>query len=185
MGYFFAIVSRLGNFMADQLWAPWRYQYAVEGAGSSEAKLSECFICHAQLLPAESDQKNLVIARSQHSIAILNRFPYNNGHILVSPTRHCGQFQELTSEELLDGTQLLQRLCTVLEKTMNCHGFNIGLNLGKAAGAGVPGHLHWHIVPRWAGDANYLAVCADTRVIVQSLESAWELLTRALKEDVV
>jgi ATP adenylyltransferase len=117
------------------------------------------------------------VARGAQTIVVLNRFPYNNGHLLISPMRHVGELSELTRDEHLECMELLARLTTIYRQQLNAEGFNVGLNLGKVAGAGVPGHLHWHLVPRWAGDNNFMPVLAGTRVIPQSLDALWELLT--------
>src|SRR5207244_2108205 len=111
---------------------------------------------------------------------MLNRFPYNNGHLLIAPTAHKAALHELTAEESLEMQQTLARLVGVLREMMNPDGFNIGMNLGRVAGAGLPGHLHWHIVPRWNGDTNFMSVLADTRVIVQSLDEFYTLLTEQI-----
>ena len=111
---------------------------------------------------------------------VLNRYPYNNGHLLVAPRAHKARLDELNSDELLDLQLVLRKMLGVIEKRMNPDGFNVGLNLGRAAGAGLPGHLHWHIVPRWNGDTNFMPVFADTRVIVQSLDALYDLLREEL-----
>jgi ATP adenylyltransferase len=160
----------------DTLWAPWRLAYvAREGPTKSDA---DCFIC--RILAETDDRKNLVAQRTALGAVILNRFPYNNGHLLVAPQMHRGRLDELTAEESTDLQRSLTRLVATLERLMKPEGFNIGLNLGKVAGAGLPGHLHWHIVPRWNGDSNYMSVVADTRVISQSLDALFDLLSPAL-----
>jgi ATP adenylyltransferase len=115
-------------------------------------------------------------------MTVLNRYPYNNGHLLVCPLRHEPRLDSLTDDEHLEAGRQTARLLNVLEKHLQCVGFNVGLNLGRVAGAGVPGHLHWHIVPRWDGDTNFMPVLAGTHVIPQSLESLWELMVEALGE---
>jgi ATP adenylyltransferase len=142
---------------------------------------SDCFICRAVGGSSSEDRANLVAYRSELSVVVLNRFPYNNGHLLVCPRTHKAGLDELTPEELLDLQLLLRKMCGILEKRMNPDGFNVGLNLGRAAGAGVPGHLHWHLVPRWLGDTNFMPVVADTRVIVQSLETLYDILAEELR----
>ena len=114
-------------------------------------------------------------------MVVLNRFPYNNGHLLIAPKGHKGQLHELSVDDILESQALLTRLVGILTETMKPDGFNIGLNLGKAAGAGLPGHLHWHLVPRWNGDTNFMAVVSDTRVIVQSLDALYTCLTERLR----
>ena len=155
----------------DRLWAPWRLSYV----STPKAPVGdECFICGG--LAESADRDNLVALRTPHSVVILNRFPYNNGHLLIAPRAHKAGLQELSAEELLDSMQVIQRLLGVLDELMRPDGYNVGLNLGRAAGAGLPGHLHWHVVPRWHGDTNFMPVLSDARVIVQSLEAFYDLL---------
>jgi ATP adenylyltransferase len=129
------------------------------------------------------DRANLVVHRSALSLVVLNRFPYNNGHLLVCPRAHKGQLEELGDDELLDLQRLLRRMSGIIRDRMNAEGFNVGLNLGRVAGAGVPGHLHWHLVPRWLGDTNFMPVAGDTKVISQSLEALYGLLKKELATD--
>jgi ATP adenylyltransferase len=156
----------------DHLWAPWRLAYV---ATPSKEPTPECFICAG--LAQNEDRKNLIAFRTEQSVVVLNRFPYNNGHLLVAPQAHKARLQELTAEEILDTQETLQRMLDLLDQKMKPEGYNIGLNLGRVAGAGLPGHLHWHIVPRWNGDTNFMPVLGDTKVIVQSLEALYDLLT--------
>ena len=160
----------------DHLWAPWRLAYVA--AAKKPTGADPCFICEG--LAADDDRANLIAERSEHAVVILNRFPYNNGHLLVSPRAHKGRLDELTPEELLETMETLRRMVGVLDGLMHPDGYNIGLNLGHAAGAGLPGHLHWHVVPRWHGDTNFMSVLADTRVISQSLEALYDLLVGRL-----
>jgi ATP adenylyltransferase len=138
-----------------------------------------CFICRA--LAADDDRANLIALRTERSVVILNRYPYNNGHLLVAPRAHKGLLNDLDDAEVLDTQGTLRRMIDALESLLKPNGFNVGLNLGRAAGAGLPGHLHWHVVPRWQGDSNFMTVTADTRVLVQSLDALWELLTARLR----
>ena len=160
----------------DQLWAPWRLAY-VEREGPRPAD-GDCFICRG--LAAADDRKNLIALRTRLGAVVLNRFPYNNGHLLIAPKAHKGRLDELTPDETLDIQRTVARIVSVLERLMKPEGFNIGLNLGKVAGAGLPGHLHWHVVPRWNGDTNFMPVLADVRVIAQSLDALYDLLAPAL-----
>jgi len=160
----------------DQLWAPWRLSYVV--TAKAPAAEDPCFIC--QGLAADNDRENLVALRTPLSVVFLNRFPYNNGHLLVAPRGHKGGLDELTSAELLETMETLRRMVGVLDAVMKPAGYNIGLNLGHTAGAGLPGHLHWHIVPRWNGDTNFMPVLADVKVIVQSLEALYDLIRSRL-----
>jgi ATP adenylyltransferase len=161
----------------DRLWAPWRMPYVTApkpGFGGEE-----CFICRG--LAADDDRANLIALRTERSVVVLNRFPYNNGHLLIAPRAHKGRLEELDTAEMLDTQETLRRMVAALEGLMKPDGHNVGLNLGMAAGAGLPGHLHWHIVPRWYGDTNFMPVVSDTRVIVQSLDVLWGLLTDWLR----
>ena len=127
---------------------------------------------------AESDDRaNHIVHRSESGCIVLNRYPYSNGHVLIAPLAHKAKPDDLTDHETLDLQKLLSRVMTIFDRKMSPEGYNVGLNLGRAAGAGLPGHLHWHLVPRWAGDMNFMPVLADTRILVQSLDALWELLT--------
>jgi ATP adenylyltransferase len=171
--------------MQDTLWAPWRMAYIEDGAESVEQPVAvgetadpDCFICQG-VFDVSNDQKRFVVRRTDLTISILNRFPYNNGHILVAPRCHYGKLAELTETEKLAMIHEIDRWVEILTQKMSPDGFNIGLNLGRSAGAGLPGHLHWHIVPRWNGDTNYMTTIGSTKVIPQALESLWEILTQS------
>lgn len=161
----------------DRLWAPWRLSYVASPrpAGEHDA----CFICRG--LAEQNDRDNLIALRGPKSVAVLNRFPYNNGHLLVAPNAHKANLHELDVDEVVEMQQTIARLVNVLGELMRPDGFNVGLNLGQAAGAGLPGHLHWHIVPRWHGDTNFMPVMTDTRVIVQSLDEFFTMLTERMR----
>ncbi len=147
----------------ENLWAPWRIPYIRE-----LHKNEGCFLCHDLAHPQE-DAENLVLWRTGKSLVVLNRFPYNNGHLLIAPARHIADFDETTDKEMLELVKLVRESQRALSMTINPCGFNVGLNFGRCAGAGLPGHLHVHVVPRWDGDTNFMCVCTDTRVISQSL----------------
>ena len=142
------------------------------------AAVEPCFICEG--LAAEDDRRNLIALRTQLSVVVLNRFPCNDGHLLVAPRAHKGALGELDAEEILETQLTLRRMVAVLDSLMRPDGYNIGLNLGRAAGAGLPGPLHWHIVPRWNGDTNFMPVLSDVKVIVQSLDTLYDLLVQRL-----
>ncbi len=163
----------------DHLWAPWRLAYIAAPKEKPSTTGPDCFLCRGAAGP--DDRANLVVYRTELSVVVLNRFPYNNGHLLVSPLAHKATLADLTPDELLDLQLVLLKLIGVLEKRMTPDGFNVGLNLGRAAGAGVPGHLHWHIVPRWTGDSNFIPVCTDTRVMSQSLDALYDVLAEELR----
>jgi ATP adenylyltransferase len=178
----------------ERLWAPWRLEYVTGGESDTQATeplewLSgadrECFVCRAaaKYEPATSaDRSLMVVERGPQALVVLNRFPYNNGHLLISPPRHVGELGQMTREEHLECIEMLAKLTAFYREHLNAEGFNIGLNLGRVAGAGLPGHLHWHLVPRWAGDNNFMPVLAGTRVIPQSLDALWEMLVVAVKK---
>ena len=163
----------------EQLWAPWRLAYITNPKPAALTSHShDCFLCRG--IAEAADRENFIVHRTALSVVMLNRFPYNNGHLLVAPLRHVARLDLLEDTELLDLQRTLIRMQSAIETGMAPDGFNVGLNLGRVAGAGLPGHLHWHIVPRWNGDTNFMPVLTDAKVIVQSLESLWELLTAEL-----
>lgn len=170
-----------------QLWAPWRLDYLLEQkqgepspAGGPPANVEHpfCFLCQARESP--DDRGHWVVARFPRTFVVLNRYPYNNGHLLVATLRHEGQLERLSREERAELAEVVTLMIEVLKEAIHPEGFNVGLNLGTAAGAGVPGHLHWHIVPRWCGDTNFMPVLAQTKVIPQSLDALWSLLQERL-----
>jgi len=161
------------------VWAPWRMEYLDElerkgGAGG-------CFLCRYRDEP-QHDAQNHVLWRSPATLTMLNRFPYTNGHLLIAPTAHCAEPEGLPEDVLTELTLRLRDAKRVLQKFLHAQGFNIGLNLGHCAGAGLPDHLHWHIVPRWHGDTNFVPVLADVRVIPQSLQAVDERFRAAAAE---
>jgi len=164
----------------DQLWAPWRQAYVAAAKPPSED--DPCFICRG--LAAGDDRGQLIAQRTAVSVVLLNRFPYNNGHLLVAPRAHKGQLSELNADELLQTMETLRQMIRLLDRLMHPDGYNIGINLGRVAGAGLPGHLHWHVVPRWQGDTNFMPILADAKVISQALEALYDLLVTGLQEDV-
>ncbi len=162
----------------DQLWAPWRLAYVA--APRKPQTEEPCFICAAVKGPLEQDRAHHVVLRTGASVVLLNRFPYNNGHLLIAPRAHKGALDALSQTELVDGVETVRRMVALLTSLMRPDGFNIGLNLGTAAGAGLPGHLHWHLVPRWQGDTNFMPAAGDVKVISQSLDALYDQLRAAL-----
>lgn len=160
----------------DRLWAPWRAQYIQESAGQPAPADDACFLCRGLASEPTADEANLLVHRGSHAAVFLNRYPYNNGHLLVTPLVHRGQLDELVGPELTAPLELVRDSITVLSRMMRPQGYNVGLNLGKSAGAGLPGHLHWHIVPRWDGDTNFMPVLGATKVIVESLATFYTRL---------
>jgi len=176
----------------DTLWAPWRLAY-VQGRDDRQAVVEPeswrpgaeraCFLCRAASVTGR-DRVIGLLDRTASSLVVVNRFPYASGHLLVAPLDHRATLEDLTDEQLLDLQRCLARWCRLIRGVMQAEGFNIGLNLGKVAGAGVPGHLHWHVVPRWSGDVNFMPAVAETRVLPQALESLWDQLHEArVRED--
>jgi ATP adenylyltransferase len=161
----------------DRIWAPWRAQYIQESSAPTAGDAG-CFLCRG--LAASQDRANLLVWRRPASAVFLNRFPYNNGHLLVAPTVHRGTLAELDGPALLEPIETLRRCVAALDRIFRPDGYNIGLNLGKAAGAGLPGHLHWHVVPRWDGDTNFMPVLADAKVIVESLDAFYDRMVAEL-----
>ncbi|MGL4594013.1 MAG: HIT family protein [Thermoguttaceae bacterium] len=171
----------------DAIWAPWRLAFILDDSAKKRNQPSpvriemgpnadpNCFLCQA-VFDEEHDRQRYVARRTDLTISVLNKFPYNNGHLLVAPRCHVGRLDQLTDAEKVELLQEIDRWVRILEEEMNPEGFNIGLNLGHVAGAGLPGHLHWHIVPRWSGDTNFMPVLAAVKVIPQSLEALWEIL---------
>jgi ATP adenylyltransferase len=157
----------------DQLWAPWRMEYILE----SQEPSSVCIFCTK---PADhDDEKNLIAYRSHHCFVMLNKFPYNNGHLMIIPFQHESDLTRLNDEIVLDLHHTLSKSIQVLHETMNPHGMNIGVNVGRTAGAGIVDHLHYHLVPRWNGDTNFMPVISGTKVLSEALNKTWEKLSKA------
>ncbi len=150
----------------ERLWAPWRMEYIAEASGK-RAKKAKCLFC--SLGRAKPGPGNLVLARTPQVLVMLNLYPYNVGHVMVAPIRHRGSLAKLAPEESLELTEWLGKIEQALKREYRPHGFNLGMNLGRTAGAGVLGHLHWHVVPRWNGDTNFMPVLAGTTVVPQAL----------------
>ena len=152
----------------EHLWAPWRGEFI------NSEKRADCIFC---TFPAEQkDEQNLILGRTAHSFAILNKYPYNNGHLMVIPLRHTDDFTSLPDAELLDLHQLLQKSIAVLREEYKPQGFNVGMNIGAVSGAGIAGHIHHHVVPRWGGDTNFMPVIGSTKVMIEHLDSTWKKL---------
>ena len=158
----------------DKLWAPWRLKYVTA------ERTKGCVFCGAY--KEKSDTKFFVITRSEKCFALLNIFPYNNGHILITPNRHIKDLERLTDKELTDLNKTTVKIISALKIKLKPHGFNIGVNLGSAAGAGIKGHLHIHVVPRWDGDTNFMPVIGKAKIISQSLDELYKTLTKCLQK---
>lgn len=152
-----------------QLWAPWRIEYIR----SVDKPRGGCIFCDAT---NGVDRASLVLYSGTLTTVVMNRFPYSNGHLLVSPARHTATLDTLTTEESTDIMRVLARSAAILTEAMNAEGINTGANIGRAAGAGIADHLHFHVVPRWNGDANFMAVLSEVRVIPEHIEATYDLL---------
>lgn len=158
------------------LWAPWRIDF-IRGE-----KTDRCFLCENEKADSSSEEEPFIVYRGKTCFVIVNRFPYNSGHMMISPYRHVGDIAELTEEERHELMDLCVDAKKVLTAAMYPEAFNVGFNLGAAAGAGVADHLHMHIVPRWGGDTNFMPVLADTRCVPEAIEATAELLRKAWQE---
>jgi ATP adenylyltransferase len=160
-----------------RLWAPWRLEYILS------EKPGSCIFCD---YPAETDpgddRKNLIVHRGPSSFTILNRYPYNSGHVMVIPRQHVDQLETLSQEEFADLHEELRLAARVVRDVYRPEGLNLGMNLGRVAGAGIDEHLHYHVVPRWGGDTNFMPVLADTRVMVEHLDGTWQKIRAGFQE---
>ena len=155
----------------ERIWAPWRLTYVKD---ASKAVEQSCIFCAK---PDEGkDRENLIVHRGDRCFVILNLYPSTNGHLMIAPFEHVATIQGLPDETVAEMMALAQRAIEVLEETYEPHGFNVGFNQGRVAGAGVEHHIHMHVVPRWGGDTNFMPVLADTRVMPQTLEQTYEAL---------
>src|SRR5262249_25610706 len=147
----------------DQLWAPWRMELIEKGGGHTG-----CIFC--DLPKAADDRQNLILGRTRHCFAILNKFPYNNGHLMVVPRAHLADLEQLPREENDELSHMLRVAVRLLGRAYGAQGYNLGMNLGRVAGAGIADHLHWHVVPRWNGDTNFMPVVGETKVMIEHLQ---------------
>jgi ATP adenylyltransferase len=157
----------------DYLWTPWRYAYV-----STAEKATGCVFC--DLIKQNDDEKALIVYRGEQCFVILNRFPYTPGHVMIVPYAHLDELRKLPSEAASEMIALAQRLETVLRELYHPDGINLGMNIGKAAGAGIAGHIHMHVLPRWVADANFMSVVGETRVLPEALEITWERIKKEM-----
>ena len=158
----------------ERLWSPWRHEY-IARAGSEESDAAPCIFCAAQQNPA-ADEENLVLYRGTHNFVILNRYPYISGHLMIAPSAHLGELDsapKAVTDEMMD---LAKRCQTALREAYHPAGFNVGMNLGRVAGAGVVNHIHLHILPRWGGDTNFMSTVGETRVLPEDLAMTYQKL---------
>ncbi|MGI9021393.1 MAG: HIT family protein [Solirubrobacterales bacterium] len=156
---------------SERIWAPWRLAYVKD---ASKDSADECIFCVKPA--AEDDEDNLIVHRGERCFVILNLYPYTNGHLMVAPYEHIASLPELGADTIAEMMALAQRAMRLLESTYEPHGYNVGFNQGRVAGAGVEHHIHMHVVPRWGGDTNFMPVLADVRVMPQTLEGTYEAL---------
>ncbi|MEZ5163864.1 MAG: HIT domain-containing protein [Fimbriimonadaceae bacterium] len=160
--------------MAEQLWAPWRFDYVKK---ADETNRDGCIFVD---LPAQdNDEENLILFRGKTAFIILNRYPYTSGHLMAAPYKHTAEISDLSDDELLEIHQLVRDAMKWIKAVYHPNGFNVGLNVGLAGGAGIPSHLHWHIVPRWEGDTNFMTSIGNTRVIPEDLAISYRRLKEA------
>jgi ATP adenylyltransferase len=156
----------------ELLWSPWRMAYVTAIGGDAD-----CFLCAA--LEGDDDEAVLVVHRGESTITILNKFPYNTGHVMIAPHRHVAELSELSASERAAVMEETSRAIEAIRAAMSPHGFNVGMNLGQVAGAGVPGHVHVHVVPRWGGDTNFMPVVGQTKVLPEALADTYTNLKQA------
>ncbi|MEO0191103.1 MAG: HIT domain-containing protein, partial [candidate division WOR-3 bacterium] len=155
----------------EKLWAPWRMEYIRNPE-------RECFLCAA--LKNKNPEEVFILEKNKFGFTIMNRYPYNNGHLLIAPTRHIGLFELLDDEEIIAVHRLLTRAIMAINQTIHPDGFNIGVNQGRVAGAGLVDHLHYHLVPRWQGDTNFMPVLSDTKVLSEALDKTYRQIKQGL-----
>ncbi|UCD20497.1 MAG: HIT domain-containing protein [candidate division WOR-3 bacterium] len=155
----------------DKLWAPWRVEY-IRNPGTG------CFFCEG--LRSRDDRKVYIVERGMRSFTIMNRFPYNNGHVMIAPVRHVGQILDLDDEEIIAVHHLMTRVIRAIDYSMKPQGYNIGVNQGRVSGAGVIDHVHFHVVPRWQGDTNFMPIVSETKVISEALMKTYEKIKEGL-----
>jgi len=158
----------------DRLWSPWRYHYV-----STVSPGDECIFCAKAR--EDRDEENLILMRGRLNYALLNLFPYTTGHLMITPYRHVAQLEDLTDEESFELFEMTRQAVRCLRSVYRPQGFNLGMNLGECAGAGIAGHLHMHVLPRWTGDANFMTTIAETRVMPEDLRETWRKLSAAFR----
>jgi ATP adenylyltransferase len=158
----------------EHIWAPWRIAF-IEKVESRQG----CFLCEKPKM--DDDRTNLILYRGKYNYILLNSYPYNPGHLMIAPYRHTGQLEELTDEESAEHIRLVQLGVKLLTSVLKPGGYNVGMNLGKVAGAGIADHIHSHIVPRWQGDTNFMPIIADTKVVPQALDESYTKLSEGIR----
>ena len=159
----------------ERLWSPWRMEYIRRGDDSDQGD-GGCVFCDLPAAAEDQDEANHLLARGEVSFVLLNAFPYNPGHLMAAPYRHVGDYQELTAEELAEMMAFVGTAIGAMRASSGPHGFNLGMNLGQVAGAGIADHLHLHLVPRWGGDTNFMPVVGRTKVLPELLSETYQRL---------
>jgi ATP adenylyltransferase len=173
----------------DYLWSPWRYQYVTSGVEEPPGA-EPCLFCRVaghtrtpQSIAQPADRENYVVLRAERNFILLNRYPYANGHLMIAPYEHVATLQDARTETMEELIRLAQRAEAAVRRIYRAGGVNLGFNIGQCAGAGVAGHIHMHVLPRWHGDTSFITTIAETRVLPEELETTWEKLTAALREE--
>jgi len=164
----------------EKLWSPWRSKYIDSFKPGNSKDDDECLFCRIQ--KEDKDKENFLIHRSEKSFIIMNLYPYNSGHLMIVPYKHAPSLKELDKDTYLDCMNMLNLGCEILHDSIFPHGFNIGANIGRVSGAGIDGHIHFHIVPRWDGDTNFMPVLNDVKVVSEAMEDTYQKLVKTLSK---
>jgi ATP adenylyltransferase len=163
----------------DKLWSPWRSKYIESFKPGNKDENEECLFC--RVVKEEKDKDNFILHRSEKGYIIMNLYPYNSGHLMIVPYQHSGSLEELDEETSAECMRLIKLGCRILEKSIYPHGFNVGANIGRVAGAGIENHVHFHIVPRWNGDTNFMPVLNDVKIVSEMMEDSFLKLKKAVE----
>jgi ATP adenylyltransferase len=172
--YYKLLAARLPVKSVDRLWTPWRFSYIAQSDAKEPYRAKACIFC--SLRDSNEDETNFVVHRGAHNFIVLNIFPYTNGHLMIAPYAHLADLDALSDEAAAEMIRLAKQSQTTLREAYHPHGFNLGMNLGSAAGAGVADHIHLHILPRWLGDANFMTTVGETRVLPEELTATYRKL---------
>ena len=168
----------------ERMWSPWRAEH-IERVSGPKAQPSDGPSIFSRLAGENQDEKNLILWRGHHTFVIMNRYPYTNGHLMIVPFREVEAYDALTPDEQTEVSHVIGRCLGWLRRTLHPEGFNVGMNIGQAGGAGIPGHLHVHVVPRWNGDTNFMPVVGSVKVIPEALDATYAKLRRVIDDDEV
>lgn len=161
----------------ERLFSPWRSKY-IESFSQPKGVNEECILCTAHKV--NKDEDRLVVKRGTYAFVVMNLFPYNSGHVMIVPYRHIAKFNDLNDDESLEIMNLIKKMIDALQSISNPDGFNVGVNIGKSAGAGIDQHVHFHLVPRWSGDTNFMPILSDTKMVSENLKDIWKKLITKL-----